>query len=69
MRFELIDDDTKLLSRLCNDGWELVNTFPNPYPRPYFFALVRLSSKAEETYDLKRVQEEIYNQNYDGVPF
>jgi len=61
MRYELIDGDTKLISRLANDGWLLINTFPNPYPQPYFFALMKYENtkEAEKSYDLKKVKEEI----------
>lgn len=58
MRFELINGDTRLMGKMVNDGWTLVNTFPNPYPQPYFFALMQLNTKTPESYDLKAVMEE-----------
>lgn len=58
MRFELIEGHTLLLGRMVNDGWELINTFPNPYPQPYFFALLRLNTKDPDSYDLRKVKEE-----------
>jgi len=56
-RFELIDGDAKLLSILINEGWELINTFPNPYPQPYFFALVLLTHDWPERFDLQNAKD------------
>lgn len=74
MRFELIDGDTVLMGILANDGWTLVNTFSNPYPQPWFFALMQLN-KTSYVYDMEKAKksaEEIHKERApkpDEIPF
>jgi len=53
MRYELIEGDTKIINALMKDGWTLENTFPNPHPMPYFFALMRLNTMDEDDYNIQ----------------
>lgn len=60
MRYELIEGDTRLINQLVKDGWKIENTFPNPYPQPYFFALMYLESPfGAYNYDVQQVKEYI----------
>lgn len=60
MRYELIEGDTRLINQLVKDGWKIENTFPNPYPKPYFFALMYLKSPfGAYNYDVQQVKEYI----------
>jgi hypothetical protein len=67
-RFKLIAGDERVLNIMCNDGWEIVNTFPNPYPQPYFFALLKLEGQTRvgdhlcnpEDYDAQNVEDHVY---------
>ena len=62
-RYELIAGDTGLINILIADGWKIENTFPNPYPQPYFFALMRLPEGMDHLrgwYDLKNVENHFY---------
>lgn len=56
-RFELIDGNAQLITVMVNDGWSIVNTFPNPYPQPYFVALMTIDSVRAASYDLNNVKE------------
>jgi len=60
MRYELIDGDTGLINILIKDGWLIENTFPNPYPQPYFFALMKLTTEDCNEYDLQAVKDKCY---------
>jgi hypothetical protein len=60
MRFELIEGDTKLINILVKDSWEIENTFPNPYPQPYFFALMKLNTVDCDDYDIDEAKERSY---------
>ena len=40
MRVELIGGNAKVITIMLRDGWKIINTFPNPYPEPYFFVLL-----------------------------
>ncbi len=76
MRYELIDGDTRIINILVRDGWKIENTFPNPYPQPYFFALMYLhdnmaieiaKAMGKKTYyspydyDMENVREHVYS--------
>lgn len=60
MRIELVDGNTDVLNIMLNDGWKIVNTFPNPYPEPYFFALMSLEHPNENDYDVSAVGDIIH---------
>lgn len=60
MRYELIQGNAKLLTILANDGWKLVNTFPNPHPEPYFFALMSLEHSNESEYDIDVIEDLVF---------
>jgi len=60
MRYELVEGDTRIINIMVNDGWEMANTFPNPYPQPYFFALMRVSDANEKNYSMENVQGHVY---------
>lgn len=64
MRYELVDGDAKLITIMVADGWQIVNTFPNPYPQPYFFALMSLDHHIESLYDVHAVHEEMHNPSF-----
>lgn len=56
MRFEFIDGDTRVINIMVKDGWKIENTFPNPFPQPYFFALMVLNTGInEDKYDVDNV--------------
>jgi hypothetical protein len=69
MRYELIEGDTELISRLANDGWVLINTFPNPSPMPYFFALMQLTSDNANDYDVQKARDFVYSNTDDNLEF
>lgn len=60
MRYAFIDGNTKIINQLVKDGWEVVNTFPNPHPQPYFFALMLLNHGWEDRYDVENVEDWAY---------
>jgi uncharacterized OB-fold protein len=60
MRVELVDGKTNILNVLLSDKWRILNTFPNPHPEPYFFALVELNDPQENEYDIESVKEFVY---------
>lgn len=57
MRYELVDGDVRIINIMCNDGWKLDNTFPNTYPQPYFFALMRHDNMSVDGYDIQNVKD------------
>jgi hypothetical protein len=64
-RFKLVSGNEKVIEILVNDGWEIINTFPNPYPEPYFYALMCLkiptSSLANaQEYNFENVEDHVY---------
>jgi hypothetical protein len=76
VKYELVEGDTDIINRMVKDGWGIENTFPNPHPQPYFFALMRLNSPSleEAGYDLRRVIEEVRKIQHarprnDEIPF
>jgi hypothetical protein len=69
MKYELIDGDTKIINIMVADGWKIENTFPNPYPQPYFFALMRHDNMSiNDVYDTQNIFEHIH-QNVKLNPF
>ena len=50
MKYELVDGNTKIINIMVADGWEIENTFPNPYPQPYFFALMKHKGMSKDDY-------------------
>jgi hypothetical protein len=51
MRYELIEGNTFILNCFIKDDWRLVDTFANPNPQPFFFALIMLNEIDEDKYD------------------
>lgn len=41
IEYDFINGDIDKINRLVKEGWSLVDTFPNPHPQPYFFALMQ----------------------------
>lgn len=68
MRFELIDGDPYLLTEMVRDGWKIVNTFPNPYPQPYFYALLSLEHPDEDNYDFIAIIENRHRVDENKLP-
>ena len=60
MRYELIAGDTDVMNAMAKDGWEVVATFPNLNPQPYFFALMFINHEDEDKYDIEAVKKEVY---------
>jgi hypothetical protein len=60
MRYELIDGDTRIINIMVNHGWEIVNTFQNPNPQPYFFALMRLNDSNGKNYSVENINDHVY---------
>jgi len=69
MKYELVDGETKIINIMVADGWKIENTFPNPYPQPYFFALMKHEGmKLNDIYDVQNIKDHIY-QNIKLDPF
>lgn len=69
MKYELIDGDTKIINIMVADGWKIENTFANPYPQPYFFALMRHDGMGiSDTYNVQNIKDHIH-QNKTLSPF
>lgn len=65
-RFKLVDGNEKVIEIMVNDGWEIINTFPNPSPMPYFFALMSLTLEVTplintKEYDFQNVEDHVYH--------
>lgn len=50
--YALIGDLDELNIKI-KEGWVLINTFPNPYPQPYFFSLIGKIKQAESISELQ----------------
>lgn len=60
MRVELIDGNAKVITIMLRDGWKIINTFPNPNPKPYFFALMEINHELEDEYDIESVEDIVF---------
>jgi hypothetical protein len=65
MRVELIGGNAKVITIMLRDGWKIINTFPNPYPEPYFFALMEIEHENEDEYDIESVEDIVFRKNSD----
>lgn len=64
-RFKLVGGNEKVIEIMVNDGWEIINTFPNPFPEPYFFAFMSLTLEISplvttREYDLENVEGHVF---------
>ena len=60
MRYELVEGDTRIINIMVKDGWKIENTFQNPHPQPYFYALMCISDPNEEEYNVENVRDHVY---------
>jgi hypothetical protein len=65
MRVELIGGNAKVITIMLRDGWKIINTFPNPYPEPYFFALMEIDHEKEDEYDIESVEDIVFRNKLD----
>ena len=65
MRVELISGNAKVITIMLRDGWKIINTFPNPYPEPYFFALMEIEHEKEDEYDIESVEDIVFRNKSD----
>lgn len=65
MRVELIGGNAKVITIMLRDGWKIINTFPNPYPEPYFFALMEIDHEKEDEYDIGSVEDIVFRNKND----
>ena len=65
MRVELIGGNAKVITIMLRDGWKIINTFPNPYPEPYFFALMEIDHENEDEYDVESVEDIVFRNKSD----
>lgn len=69
MKYELIDGDTRYINVMVNHGWKIENTFPNQYPQPYFYALMRHDTlNIDDVYSVQNIQEH-FHQGKELNPF
>lgn len=58
MRYEMVNGDTRIINIMVSDGWTLHSVIPNPYPQPYFYALMAFDKN--EFYNVENVEDHVY---------
>lgn len=58
--YKMIPGDDRVITILFNHGWKIEGTYPNPYPEPYFYALMYRDHNEDEYYNVDNVLDHVY---------